>query len=299
MPEQAEQQAAAALTLTASPRPFLPVEQRQHVAIRPPTGWSSLQLREAWQYRELLYFFCWRDLKVRYKQTVMGASWALIQPFVMMVVFSIFLGGLAHVASDGKPYPLFVFSGLVFWTFFATVLNTVATSIVGGGGLISKVYFPRLILPVASSLAPMVDLLLALGLLFGIMGWYGVAPSLWALTVPAFVLLGLCTALAVGIWLGALNVRYRDASTLTPFLTQLWLWATPVAYASSIVPAKYRIFIGLNPMGTVVEGARWALVGTPAPSLGMAGASLGVLALLATGGLTYFKKVERTFADIL
>lgn len=299
MPEQAQHQVAPPPRAAAAPG-RLPVEQRPHTKIRPSRRLASLELREAWNYRELLYFLGWRDIKVRYKQTVMGASWALIQPFVMMVVFSIFLGHLASVPSDGKPYPLFVFSGLVIWTFFSSTFITVANSLAGSGALLSKVYFPRLILPVASAAGPFVDFLLALLLLAGIMAWYGTPPNGWSiLLLPAFALLAFTAALGVGIWLGALNVRYRDVRTLVPFLVQLWMWVTPVAYAASLVPEQFRLLAAVNPMSTSVQGARWALVGTPAPSVGMALASIGVVLVLAAGGLYYFRKVERTFADVI
>jgi lipopolysaccharide transport system permease protein len=299
VPEQlAEEPTAPPRAVAATPR--LPVEERPHTRIRPSRGLASLELREAWSYRELLFFLGWRDIKVRYKQTVLGASWAVIQPFVMMVVFSIFLGHLASVPSDGKPYPLFVFSGLVIWAFFSSTLIAVSSSLAGGGALLSKVYFPRLILPVAAAAGPLVDFLLALCLLAGIMGWYRTAPSGAALLLlPAFALLALVAALGVGIWLGALNVRYRDVRTLVPFLVQLWMWITPVAYASSLVPERFRLLAAVNPMSTAVLGARWTLVGTPAPSAGVAAASVAVALVLAAGGLIYFRKVERTFADVL
>jgi lipopolysaccharide transport system permease protein len=288
----------------ATPRPRaeparIPVEQRVRTTIRPSRGWAALDFRELWSYRELFFFLVWRDIKVRYKQTVLGASWALIQPFMLMVVFSIFLGKLAGVPSEGKPYPLFVFSGLVVWTFFAGALSGASNSLAGGGALISKVYFPRLILPVAAAGAVLVDLVLALGLLGGIMAWYGVAPSAGIALLPVFVLLALATALACGVWLGALNVRYRDVRTTVPFLIQLWLFASPVAYAATLVPAEFRVLYAINPMTTAIEGARWALVGTPAPSPAMAAASVGVVVALWAGALAYFRKVERTFADII
>jgi lipopolysaccharide transport system permease protein len=300
VPGQTEQQVAR-VAPRLGPAGFerVPVEQRRHTTIRPTRRWASLDLREAWDYRELLFFLVWRDIKVRYKQTVLGASWALIQPFTTMVVFSIVLGHLAKVPSEGKPYPLFVFSGLVVWTFFSSALAGASNSLAGSGGLISKVYFPRLILPVAAAGGVFVDLLLALGLLGAIMAWYGVAPVLAIFLLPLFVLLALATALACGIWLGALNVRYRDVRAVVPFLTQLWLFASPVAYAATLVPSNWRTVYGLNPMGTAIEGARWALVGTPAPSLGMSLASVLIVVALGVGALAYFKKVERTFADVI
>ncbi len=276
-------------------------EQRQRpvVVIRPSKRFAAFSFRELWDYRELLYFLIWRDIKVRYKQTALGAGWAVIQPFMLMVVFSIFLGHLAKVPSDGIPYPLFAFAGLVPWTFFAQGLGGAAGSLVGNANLIGKVYFPRIIMPVAVATSFLVDFMIALGLLGGIMAWYGVAPSWHVVLLPLLAALALLTSLAVGIWLAALNVKYRDVRYALPFLIQLWLFATPVAYAASLVPEEWRWVYALNPMAGVVEGFRWAIVDTDtAPGLTLVVSTVAMLAILITG-LAYFRKVERTFADVI
>lgn len=273
--------------------------ERQTIIIRPSRRFVPLSLRDVWDYRELLVFLVWRDIKVRYKQTALGAGWAVIQPFMMMVVFSIFLGHLAKVPSDGVPYPLFVFAGLVPWTFFAQALGGASNSLVGNANLISKVYFPRLIMPFSTAASFLVDLLIALGLLGAIMGWYGRAPTVQILLLPVLVLLALVAALAVGIWLSALNVRYRDVRYAVPFLVQLWMFATPVAYAASLVPDRWRWVYAINPMTGVVEGFRWALIDTgSAPGLVLVVSAAATVALLVSG-LFYFRRVERTFADVI
>ena len=274
-------------------------DDRPTIVVKPSSRWVPLNLRSVWEYRELLYFLTWRDVKVRYKQTAFGAAWALIQPFMMMVVFTIFLGHLAGVSSEGKPYPLFSFSALVPWTFFSSSLSATANSLVGGGNLVSKVYFPRVILPIASAGAYLVDFVLALGLLAAMMIWYGVAPGWGIVLLPVLTLLALLAALAVGFWLAALNVRYRDVRYAVPFLMQLWLFASPVAYAASLVPHRWRLVYSLNPMAGVVEGFRWAMVGTPAPSAGTIAVSTAATLVVLVSGLAYFRKVERTFADLI
>ena len=230
--------------------------------IQPSRGWSALNLRDLWKYRELLYFLTWRDIKVRYKQTVLGAAWAVLQPFLTMVVFSIFFGGLAKVPSDGVPYPIFSYVALLPWQLFAYSLQNAGNSLVGSQNLITKVYFPRLVIPISAVLSGLVDFAIAFLLLIGMMFYYGI-PLRWTiLTLPLFILLALATSLAAGLWLSALNVKYRDVRYLIPFLTQFWLFLTPVAYPSSMVPEAIRPFYGLNPMAGVVEGFRWALLGT-------------------------------------
>lgn len=261
--------------------------------------WAPLDLHEMWEFRELLYFLVWRDIKVRYKQTALGASWAVIQPFMMMIVFTIFLGHLAGVSSEGKPYPLFVFAALVPWTLFAQSLSGASGSLLGGANLVSKIYFPRVILPIASAGSFVVDFLLALLLLGGIMVYYGQAPSASIVWLPGLVVLALVTAFAVGIWLAALSVRYRDVRYTVPFLVQLWLFASPVAYSASIVPARWRLVYGLNPMAGVVQGFRWALVGTDTRPGGMIAVSGLVAVVLLVGGLVYFRRTEQTFADVI
>ncbi|MBI2458106.1 MAG: ABC transporter permease [candidate division NC10 bacterium] len=257
------------------------------------------QLRELWQARELLYFLAWRDFKVRYKQTVLGAAWAIIQPLFTMVVFSIFFGYLGKMPSDGIPYPIFTYCALLPWSLFAHALNESSNSLVNNQNLITKVYFPRLIIPMAPLFVGLVDFGIAWTILIGMMFFYGIVPGLAALATPLFVLLALLTALAVGMWLAALNVQYRDVRYTIPFLTQLWLFATPVAYPSSLLPEPWRSLYGLNPMAGVVEGFRWSLLGRPsAPGPLIAASSAAVLVLLI-GGLWYFTRMEETFADIV
>jgi lipopolysaccharide transport system permease protein len=262
-------------------------------------GFSGLRLSEIWTYRELLYFLVWRDIKVRYKQTALGAAWVIIQPLLTMIVFTMFFGKLAKVPSDGIPYPLFVYTGLVPWTLFAYSLTESSGSLVANQNLITKVYFPRLIIPLASVLAGLVDFTISFCVLLLFMLYYGVVPTIFVLAVPAFVLLAVLAALSVGIWLSALNVEYRDVRYTIPFLTQLWLFVTPLAYASSLIPERWRWVYGLNPMAGVVEGFRWALIGrTETPSLVLA-ASVPVVALLLIGGVYYFRRMERSFADVV
>lgn len=269
------------------------------LVIKPSSGFRLLPLRELWEYRELLYFLVWRDVKVRYKQTVLGAAWAIIQPFMLMVVFALFLGKLAGVPSDGLPYPLFAYAALVPWTLFASSLAGASDSLVGSSNLITKVYFPRLILPVAAAGSFLLDFAIAFGLLVGMMVFYGVYPSIALAWLPLLTLFAVVAALAVGIWLAALNVRYRDVRYAVPFLTQLWLFATPVAYPSSIVPKTWQPLLGLNPMAGVVEGFRWALLGTGEVPGAIILVSAAVTLGLLLGGLAYFQRTERTFADVI
>jgi lipopolysaccharide transport system permease protein len=267
--------------------------------IRPSTGWVPLRLRELWEYRELLYFLTWRDIKVRYKQTALGAAWAVIQPFFTMVVFSIFFGRLARVPSDGAPYPVFAYTALVPWTYFATALTQSANSLVDHARLITKVYFPRLLVPAAAVVAGLVDFAIAFLVLLGMLLYYGVPLTARILTIPLFLLLAAATALGVGLWLSALNVRYRDVRYTIPFLVQFWLFASPVAYPASLVPRQWRLLFGLNPMTGVVEGFRWALLGrADAPDRIVAVSALTVIAVLV-GGVFYFRRVEKDFADVV
>jgi lipopolysaccharide transport system permease protein len=262
---------------------------------RPPAAAG----RDVWAYRELLYFLVWRDLKVRYKQTALGAAWALIQPFATMVVFSLFFGRLAGVPSDGVPYPVFSYAALVPWTYFATALAGGANALVGSQHLVSKVYFPRLLVPLSAVVTPVVDAVIALALLVVLMVWYGLAPAMSLLWLPAFALLALVAATAASLWLAALNVKYRDVRYVMPFLLQFWMFITPVAYPTSLVPEAWRGVYGLNPMVTVIEGFRWALVGTPAPSPAMGLASTASVLVLLWGGVRYFRRMESGFADVI
>jgi lipopolysaccharide transport system permease protein len=276
-----------------------PHRVESHVFIRPSQGWRALSLRELWSYRELLFFLTWRDVKVRYKQTALGAAWALLQPTLAMVIFSLFFGRLAKMPSDGVPYPIFAYAALVPWTFFANGLTHSAASLVTSANLLRKVYFPRLIVPTATVLSEGVDFVLAFLLLLLLMLVYGLTPTARVVWLPLFVLLTVSTSLGVGFWLSALNVQYRDVRYVVPFLTQFWLFATPIAYPSSLVPMPWRALYGLNPMAGVVEGFRWALVGTSAaPGPTIIVSACASLALLVSGAL-YFRRLERTFADVV
>jgi len=269
------------------------------IRIQPSKGWVSLKLRELWEYRELLYFLIWRDVKVRYKQTVLGAAWAIIQPLFTMVVFSVFFGKLAKVPSDGIPYPIFSYTALVPWTFFAHGLNQASNSLVHHAGLITKVYFPRLAMPIARLLAGTVDFLLAFIVLLGMMLYFGIVPTVNVLWLPSFLLLALVTALGVALWLSAMNVQFRDVGYTVPFITQFWMYATPIAYPSSLLPEPWRTLYGINPMAGVVEGFRWALLGTEtAPGPIVIVSSLAASALLVSGAF-YFRRMEKTFADVV
>ncbi|MGA2134361.1 MAG: ABC transporter permease [Bryobacteraceae bacterium] len=267
--------------------------------LRPSKGFLRLDLQALWEYRELLYFLVWRDIKVRYKQTALGAAWAILQPVMTMLVFSVFFGRLAKVPSDGVPYPVFAYVALLPWQLFAFALTESSNSLVASQNLITKVYFPRLVIPIASVLAGLVDFGISFLVLLVMMLYYGIVPTAAVALLPLFLLLAVVTALAVGLWLSALNVKYRDVRYTIPFLTQFWMFATPVAYPSSLVPARLRPLYGLNPMAGVVEGFRWALLGkthAPGPLLWVSVAAVGVLLI---GGLRYFRKTESTFADVV
>lgn len=267
--------------------------------IRPSRGWVSLKLPELWEYRELVYFLAWRDISVRYKQTALGAAWAIIQPFFTMIIFSLFFGRLAGVPSDGVPYPIFSYAGLLPWQFFATGIGNSSNSLVGSANLLSKVYFPRLAIPIASVMPALVDFAVAFVVLLGMMLFYGIAPTLNIVWLPLLLLLALVTALGVGLWLSALNVEYRDIRYTIPFITQFWMFVSPVAYPSSMVPEQWRWLYALNPMVGVIEGFRWALLGTDtAPGLMVIVSSVAALALLVSGAF-YFRRMEKTFADVV
>ena len=269
------------------------------VRIEPSKGWVPLRLRDLWEYRELVYFLTLRDIKARYKQTFFGATWAILQPVLTMLVFSLFFGRLAHIPSDGIPYPMFALAALVPWAFFANGLNQSSNSLVGNAELIKKVYFPRLAMPIATVLGGVVDFALAFVVLLAMMFYYGKTPTANALWLPLFGLLALVTALGVGLWLSTLNVQYRDIRHVVPFLTQIWLFATPVAYPSSLLPEPWRTLYGINPMVGVVEGFRWALLGTrtaPGPMIFVS--ALVAVTILISGGF-YLRRMERTFADVV
>lgn len=277
----------------------LTVDDLPTLLITPSNRWIPLNLSELWEYRELLYFLVWRDIKVRYKQTALGAAWAVVQPLFMMLVFSLFFGFLARVPSDGIPYPVFAFCALLPWQLFANALTEASNSLVGNQNLITKVYFARLVIPIAAVLSGVVDFLIAFFILIGMMLYYRIVPGWPILTLPAFILLAILTALAVGLWLSALNVQYRDVRYTMNFLVQFWLFATPVAYPSSLVPERWRVLYGINPMAGVVEGFRWALLGKSAPPSAMLLVSALVVLLLLVGGLYYFRRMEQEFADIV
>lgn len=259
----------------------------------------QLNLKDLWDYRELLYFLVWRDIKVRYKQTALGAAWAVVQPVLTMLVFTIFFGRLAKVPSDGIPYPVFAYTALLPWQLFAFALNESSNSLVTNKNLLTKVYFPRLIVPMASVFAGLVDFAIAFVLLLGLMVIYHVRPSTAIAWLPVLLLMTVATALSVGLWLSALNVKFRDVRYLIPFLTQFWMFATPVAYPSSLVPEPWREWYGLNPMAGVVEGFRWAMLGKAGNPGLLVWVSVAAVVLLLTGGLYYFRRTEATFADIV
>jgi lipopolysaccharide transport system permease protein len=260
----------------------------------------SIDLRELWSYHELLYFLVWRDIKVRYKQTALGVVWAVLQPFVAMVIFSVVFGHIAKIHADyGVPYPLFVYAGLLPWQYFSSSLMLSSVSVVGNSALVTKVYFPRLLLPLASIAVPVIDFLCSFVVLIGMFLWYGRAPHWHAVVIPVFLGMALLTALGVGLWLSALNVRYRDVPYTIPFLTQIWLYATPVIYPVSLVPSRFHWLIALNPMSGVVDGFRWAVLGRGVPHYTVYGISTAVGLALVLSGLWYFRRVERGFADVI
>ena len=267
--------------------------------IRPASGWVAINLIELWEYRELLYFLTWRDIKVRYKQTVFGVAWAVLQPLSMMLIFTVFFGNLVGVPSDGLPYPIFAFAALLPWQLFSRALTSASTSLVVNQRLITKVYFPRLLIPMSAVLSSLVDFGISLVLLLAMIIFYGIAPTPMLALLPLFTLLALMTALGVGFWLSALDAQYRDVRHTLPFLTQFWLFATPVVYPASLVPDRWSLLYGLNPMTGVVEGFRWALLGkTGAPDVMLAVSTIAVLVVFI-GGLYYFRRAESTFADVV
>ncbi len=257
----------------------------------------DLNLREVWRYRELIYFLTWRDIKVRYKQTFLGAAWAIIQPFFTMVVFTLFFGRLANVPSDNVPYPIFSYAALLPWQLFSKALSQAGRSLVASRNMITKVYFPRLIIPLATLFGGLVDFFIAFLVLLGMMAYYHVSISARIWTLIPFLLLALVTALGVGLWLSALNVLYRDVGYTLPFLTQFWMFITPIAYSSTLVPPKWRLVYALNPMAGVVDGFRWALLGTPTGPGPALWVSTAVAMLVLISGLYFFRRMERQFAD--
>lgn len=266
--------------------------------IRPAKGWIAIDLKELWDYKELIYTFASRDIKVRYKQTALGAGWAIIQPLFTMVIFTIIFGRFAKIPSEGIPYPLFSYAALLPWTLFAEGITRSTSSMITNRHIMTKVYFPRLVMPISGILSPVVDFTVAFIILIGMILYYGFIPTINIVWLPAFILLALATSLGVGLWLSALNVQYRDFQYTVPFIVQLWLYSSPVVYASSLVPEEYRLIYGLNPMAGVIEGFRWALLGTEPPS-SMIFISVLMVAVILISGAYYFKRVEKTFADVV
>ena len=267
--------------------------------IQPPRGLGSLDVAALWEYRELLYFLVWRDVKVRYKQTFIGASWAIFQPAMTMAIFTVVFGNFAKIPSDGLPYAVFAYTALLPWTYFSTALSRSATGLVSNANLITKVYFPRVIVPLASVIAPAVDFLFAFLLLLGLMAWFGIVPTWGILVLPLFFLLAMITALAIGLWLAPLNARYRDVGHTIPFVTQFWMFASPVVYPVSLIPESWRLLYSLNPMVGVIEGFRWALLGKGDTDFSPMLVSVAVVLVLLIGGVVFFKRMERTLADVI
>jgi lipopolysaccharide transport system permease protein len=269
-----------------------------HLHISPPKKWIPINLSELWNYRELLYSFTWRDVKIRYKQTALGFLWAIIQPLFMMLIFTVFFGRLAKIPSDGLPYPLFVLAALLPWTLFAEGITRSTSSMITNASIMTKVYFPRLIMPLSGILSPLVDFAVSFSILVIVMAYFGFIPTMNVIFLPLFILLGLATSLAIGLWLSALNVQYRDFQYTIPFMIQLWLFASPVVYPASLVPESVRFLYGLNPMAGVIEGFRWALLGTEMPGA-MILVSVSVVVVLLVSGAFYFRKMEQYYADVV
>jgi len=267
--------------------------------IQPPGRFDSLDIAALWEYRELLYFLIWRDVKVRYKQSLIGAGWAIIQPVMTMAIFTVVFGNFAKIPSDGMPYAVFAYTALLPWMYFSSALSRSGTGLVSNANLITKVYFPRLIIPLASVIAPAVDFLFAFLVLLGLMAWFGIAPTWGILALPLFFLLAMITALAVGLWLSPLNARYRDVGHTIPFLIQFWMFASPVVYPVSLIPESWRLIYSLNPMFGVIEGFRWALLGKENPYFLSMLVSIAVVLVLLAGGIFFFKRMERTLADVI
>lgn len=283
------------VTLGAAGREPAPV-----TILKPARGWASLDLKELWRYRELVFFLIWRDVKVRYKQTLLGAAWAVLKPLFSMIIFYIIFGRLAGIGTDGAPGPVFYFAGLLPWVLFQDGVTKAGASLVAGSNLITKVYFPRMAIPLAAVVAGVVDFMVAFAVLVVMMISYGVHLTGWVWTLPLFLLLALVTSLGVGLWLSAMNVAYRDVGYVTPFIVQAWLYASPVAYSTTLIPqGPWRVLYGLNPMAGVVQGFRWAILGVGEPALGLLLTSTAAALILLISGMVYFRRMERTFADIV
>lgn len=273
--------------------------QKPSVVIQPQTGLFQLDLVSVWQYRELLYFLIWRDVMTRYKQTAIGAAWVVVQPLINMLIFTFVFSRLAKVPSDGVPYPVFAFAALLPWSYFSQALSKASGSVVTSANLVTKIYFPRLLIPLAATLAPIVDMFFSFLVLLLLMFWFDVVPSWGLLALPFFILLAVLTALSVGLFTSALNVRYRDVGSIMPFIAQVWMYVSPVAYPVSMVPEQWRLLYSLNPMVGVIEGFRWALLGTTPPDPAMMAVSAIALLLFCLVGIVYFKAMEQSFADVI
>jgi lipopolysaccharide transport system permease protein len=283
---------------TPTSSPVSPVNTVPILIIRPPRKWIPVDLHELWAYRELIFSFSLRDIKLRYKQTGLGVAWAALQPILTMLIFTVIFGGFAKIPSDGVPYPLFVLAALLPWLLFAEGLTRSTTSMITNANIMTKVYFPRLIMPLSSIISPLVDFMISFVILMVMMAWYGFTPSVNIVFLPVFLLLALATSLGVGLWLSALNVKYRDFQYTVPFLIQIWMFASPVVYSSSLVPESLRLVFGLNPMTGVIEGFRWALLGSGTPSA-MVLVSVGMVIVLLVSGMFYFRRMEQYYADIV
>jgi len=275
-------------------------EGERVTVLRARRGWAALDLRELWEYRELLFFLVWRDVKIRYKQTAIGAAWVIVQPLLQTAIFTIVFGKFGHLPTNGVPYSVLTFTALLPWLLFVNALTSSTRSFVENQPLVTKVYVPRIFLPVAPVLSGLVDFAVGSVVLVGILAWYGIVPPIQVLTLPFFVLFAIVTSIAVTLWLSALNVKYRDVQYTVPFLSQAWFFATPVAYSALVFPAHLRVWIGINPMAGVVQGFRWAILGQQAGQVGhLMLLSFGVVLLLLVGGIEYFRRVERSFADVV
>lgn len=267
--------------------------------IVPQRGLFQLDLLSMWQHRELFYFLVWRDVILRFKQTLIGAAWVVLQPLITMIIFTLIFGRLARIPTDGIPYPIFAFAALLPWSYFAAALARSSSSVITNANLVTKIYFPRLLIPLAASVGPLVDLVFSCLLLLAMMAWYRIVPGWGILALPLFLTLAILTALAVGLWSAALNVKYRDVGTIIPFVIQVWMYASPVAYPVTMVPEKWRALYSLNPMVAVIEGFRWSLLGKGVLDFPMLSVSLAMVLILLFGGIVFFKKTELTFADVI
>ncbi len=285
--------------MTTVETPIRPAFDSPVVRIERSRGRALFNFSELWEYRELLYFLVWRDIKVRYKQTAIGVAWVIIQPLVTMIIFTVVFQGFAKMPSDGLPYPLFSYAALLPWNYFAKALNSSVVSVVGNAHLIGKVYFPRILLPLAASLSGLIDFAISFVFLLGMMIWFGIMPGSAALLLPFFLFLAVLTALAVSLWLSVVNVRYRDVGQAIPFLTQIWLFASPVAYPVSVIPDKWRLLFSLNPMTSIIQGFRWALLGNEMPDIRFIALSTVIVVALLWRGFAFFKRMELTFADVV